>query len=438
MPAMTARPIRDALAVASYALLAGNAHPAQAREHWNVDSGVLDYSEKDRVSVVEPAVNANLSLGDDENFNVKFVYDTMSGASPNGATATDKTQTFSSASGGNQYIAGANQLPMRTFSDERVAGSLEWDKRWHRTSRSILGASASTENDYASLGLSATFALDMNRKLTTLSMGAALDADQVRVRGTFPGGLTQTTQIATFTQASGSTNTQNSNDGNSGNAAHVETRDKTLWDFFVGVSQVLNRRTLTQLNYSYGLSNGYLTDPYKIISVIDGSTGETMNYRYEKRPDARTRQSLYWKTVVHLPRDVVHFSYRYYWDDWNIASGTFDLTYRMEFGRGIYLAPHARRYTQSAAEFYRYSLIDGPDYPRFASADYRLAAMRSNTYGFKLGIPLAGHSELGVRAEYLRETGEQHPADAIGVQRNQDLYPGLQATIFSLTYTTKF
>jgi hypothetical protein len=61
----------------------------------------------------------------------------------------------------------------------------------------------------------------------------------------------------------------------------------------VGVTQVMSRNWVAQLNYAYDRSQGYLTDPYRILSGVDGS-GSVTGYRYESRPDTRVRQSLYW------------------------------------------------------------------------------------------------------------------------------------------------
>ena len=64
--------------------------------------------------------------------------------------------------------------------------------------------------------------------------------------------------------------------------------------------------------------------------------------------------------------------------------------------------------------------------------------MTSLTYGVKLGMPLGEDGELSARASYMKQTGISHPADAIGVQRTQDLYPGLQALMLQLGLTLTF
>jgi hypothetical protein len=40
--------------------------------------------------------------------------------------------------------------------------------------------------------------------------------------------------------------------------------------------------------------------------------------------------------------------------------------------------------------------------------------------------------------ERMVQTGNSHPADAIGIQQNFDLYPGLEANIILLNYFARF
>ncbi len=56
------------------------------------------------------------------------------------------------------------------------------------------------------------------------------------------------------------------------------------------------------------------------------------------------------------------------------------------------------------------------------------------TFGVKVGWTLPNESLLIVRAEYYSQTGESRPRDAIGVQRNYDLFPTLHATILQVEY----
>jgi hypothetical protein len=69
----------------------------------------------------------------------------------------------------------------------------------------------------------------------------------------------------------------------------------------------------------------------------------------ENRPDARTRNSLLAGSVIAIGADVLHVSYRYYWDDWSLESHTADLMYRHDVSDHSWIQPHLRWYAQNPA-----------------------------------------------------------------------------------------
>jgi len=99
-------------------------------------------------------------------------------------------------------------------------------------------------------------------------------------------------------------------------------------DAVLGLTQVMTRRWLTSLSYSYSNGHGYENDPYKIISVVDPISGQPISQLYENRPDYRRKQSVYLENKVHLSKDIVEVDLRGYRDDWGIKSITADLRYR--------------------------------------------------------------------------------------------------------------
>jgi hypothetical protein len=109
--------------------------------------------------------------------------------------------------------------------------------------------------------------------------------------------------------------------------------------------------------------------------------------------------------------------------------------YRYEMGGRHFLEPHIRYYTQSAADFYHTSLIDGQTYD-YASADYRLADLTTTTIGLKYGYEISDSSEFGIRLEQMVQSAD--PSQVIGNQANQDLLPDVEATILQLNYTLQF
>ena len=415
--------IRRSLSLATCTLLHAHGQAALAQETpdqdtWDIDSAVMIYAESDeRVSLIESVVKASTEIKDDEYFSVQIVLDALTGATPNGATASSQVQTFTSPSGEKTYTVDPGDLPLdSTFRDTRAAVNASWDRPINRLTRIIWGLNASKEYDYLSLGASATLTRDFNERNTTLTAGLGFNADTIDPVGGKPMGL--------------STMAQQQKEGSD---------DKTVTDLLLGITQVIDRATLMQFNYSYGDSSGYLNDPYKIVSEIDHVTGlPTGTYYFEQRPDNRVRQALYWKTVHHLTEDVINVSYRYYWDDWDISSHTLDLKYRYELGDGAYLQPRLRYYTQTAADFYRHSLPDNEALPEHVSADYRLGEFTGTTLGLKYGRPVGQDSEFSMRIEYIQQNGDSNPGDAIGDQKNQDLYPSLDAIVLQASYSLRW
>jgi len=403
---MQLRSIKKELGVATCALLQAPAAMVNASDsEWDVDTAVLYYAESDgRVSAFEPAVYASRDLGDGERIDLRLVIDVLTGATPNGAHASSVTQTFTTPSGSSSYTAQPGETPLDdSFKDTRVAAGVDWTLPFNRLSRIKLGLNGSTEYDYTSLGVSGTYLQDFNSRNTTLSAGLAFNNDTITPVGGIPIPLSPMREP-------GETNRLGGDD------------TKTVTEMILGITQVISRKTLVQLNYSLGISDGYLTDPYKIVTVVDPVTGEpttlglanvnadALPYVYEKRPDSRQINSLFFRIVHHLTRDVINFSYRYFWDDWGITSNTFDLKYRYEIGRG-YLQPHVRYYLQDKADFYRHNLVQGTDVDAngnvlldTVSSDYRLADLTTTTLGLKYGHAIGENSEWSIRGEFMNQS----------------------------------
>ena len=435
---MQLKDIKTQMSLATCTLLQVATPSAQAEEsEWGVDTAILFYNEGDsRVSAIEPAIFAGRELGDDQRVDLRLVVDVLTGATPVGAHASTVAQTFTTPSGKDSYTVEPGETPLDdSFKDTRVAFGADWEIGLDRLSRLTLGGSLSKEYDYQSFGLSATYARDFNDRNTTLSASVGFSNDTIEPEGNIP------SELLPMVVEGGDMNREGTDD------------DKTISDFMVGITQVISRNTIMQLNLSLGSTDGYQNDPFKIVTVVDPSTGlpatasgssffdtattGNLPYVYEKRPDTRDRRVLYFKTVHHLDEDVINFSYRYYDDDWEISSHTFDLKYRYEL-EDSYLQPHLRYYTQDAAEFYTHNLKLGADVDPttgtvsqdYASNDYRLADSETLTVGLKYGIPLGNDSEISVRGEFISQTvddgsvpsGEETPdLDAVVLQVNYSL-----------------
>ena len=397
----------------------------QAEEgDWDVDSAILFYAEdNDRVQAIEPVISGRKDLGDEEAVSFKLVIDSLTGASATGAVPSTQVQTFTTASGNGTYQVAPNETPLDPeFKDTRVAFSMNWEKPIDRNNRRNYGFNVSKEYDFTSISANGLWQHDANQKNTTYSYGANLEFDQVNPVGGVPDPLTSM------------------NDQNKGSSSD----SRNIIDLLFGVTQVIDRSSLFQINLSLSEANGYMTDPYKLVSVVDGISGEPLapelgGQLFENRPDSRSRQSLYGKYKKTLGNDdVFTASYRYMTDDWGIDSNTFDFTYRLKFKEGYFLQPRLRLYDQTAADFYTYFLVDGDAVPDQASADYRLGEMEATTVGIKFGREYNRQHSWSVRLEQYVQTGESSPSAAIGQLRNQDLYPDVTATIAQFSYSFVF
>jgi hypothetical protein len=267
-------------------------------------------------------------------------------------------------------------------------------------------------------------ARDFNNRNTTMTFGVAMANDSVDPVGGAPLALTPMLSGA-----------------NNGNKLGGQSKD--VVDVLLGVTQVINRHTLVQFNYSLSQSDGYLTDPYKILSVVDPVLGDPVaappgagidyRYLYENRPGTRDKQGLFGLLKRDIGGDVFDISYRYMTDDWDIDSHTIDLHYRWNLDSGRYLQPHVRVYSQTAAGFYQTVLFDGAPLPLFATADYRLSGFDAVTIGVKFGRPTS-RGEIAGRLEFYQQTGKASPGSQVGTLQSFDLNPELNAIIAQFSY----
>jgi hypothetical protein len=428
--------IKAALAIATAALLGTNnvtqaeTIPNADENNWEFDSAFLFYSEVDRVSAGEAIFNAKRTFENEEVLNLKLTIDALTGASANGAVAQPMVQTFTRPSGNGQYNIAPGDTPLDdTFHDTRVQLNAQWTQPIAPNYTTSAGVHISKEYDYLSLGINGNLAIDFDRKNTTLSAGFSYFQDTFSPEGGIP---------KPFASMLIGDSSDPSWDDDFAKTRIASKDDKTTTDILFGVTQVINRRMLMQFNYSYAMVDGYLTDPFKIMSVVN-TNGVVQDYIYEARPDSRIKQSVFTQSLYHFDNSVLDVSYRYMWDDWKITSHTIDSRYRMPlgdyFGTESYLQPHIRIYQQSAADFYRPFMLNNERLPVFASADYRIGEMTAFTLGLKYGMLVNQGHELSFRLEYYRQTPTNAGFEEPGVLKDVEIYSPLDAIIAQVTYS---
>ncbi len=410
---------------------ASTAAPADGRAPWLVDSAVLVYNEADgRVKALEPVLGLKRTNAAGVTTGLKLTLDTLTGASPNGAVAQPGVQTFTSPSGRATYDAPAGRAPLDpSFKDTRVALSASQERPWGTDQRLSYGLNFSHEYDFTSVGGNVGLARDFDRRNTTLSLGLALEADQLRPVGGQPVGLTPMFGAGSAKAGNGT---------------------RQVADVLLGWTQVVSRQWLMQLNLGLGSGSGEHTDPYKLLSVVDGGTGLVTGSRYvaERRPDSRTRTSLFWAHKVSLGPGVLDASYRWYGDSWGVAAHTVDLRWRHPLPGGGFVQPRWRHHVQSAADFYRGWLVEGRDWNSatqstplaHASADTRLGGFSADTIGVTLGWPLAKEQLVTLRVESYRQRQDApaNPPGALATLPATALAPDLKATMLTVGWSFRW
>lgn len=404
--------------------------PADAQEDpgWDFNTSLLYYGEDaDRVQDLSFKSLTTRRFTDDRLLTLGLTVDTLTGASPNGTIRQDVPQTYTRPSGKGNYTVPAGELPLDdTFHDTRVAISANWQQPMGENGLVDFGLSASNEYDYLHTGVNARYAHDFNRRNTTVSAGFAFASDSVEPVGGAPIPFTPMLEIDNVSNREGD-------------------KDKDVLDFVLGISQVINPNLVVQANYSYSNSQGYLNNPYKLLSLVDPVTGDTLErppvqggpsheYLFEGRPDERTQHGVFTQAKLNLDGKVLDVSYRYMTDDWEIDSHTMDLRYRWPIGSASYLEPHLRYYTQTAADFYRLSLDSAEPLPEFASSDYRLGEFDAITAGLKFGWKTRNDNDMSIRVEWYTQSGTIPAEQLIGNQAMRDNYPDLNAVIVQFSY----
>ena len=398
------------------------------------DTALLVYQEdNDRVRAVESASSLTVNTPGGMVVSGKFTYDSLTGATPNGSIRSRYFQTFypprktryiggglgtipdtlTGASG--RYSVAPGELPVdKGFKDHREAYDLGISLPLDDGFRFSIGGAISTETDFTSRSVRASIAKDLWNRNTTLSFGFNYEHDIVRPFTGVPPALSYM-----------------------GDRIVGASQAKKVASLVAGVTQILNPHWLVQLNYSYGYSRGYQTDPYRIFALVDGETGDPFYYIYESRPERRERSSIYAATKLALDSAVTDASVRWYHDSWGITALTFAMSEHIPVARASYVEPGLRFYHQTAASFYApYLRIDEPT-PSYISSDSRLSRFQAWTLSFRLGTHLTSRLELYGAFERYVQTGRHYDRSAPGVLAQTDLFAGTRSTslISGLRYT---
>ena len=167
--------------------------------------------------------------------------------------------------------------------------------------------------------------------------------------------------------------------------AHTDFSDHAnRYQYKLGVSQVVTKSLLMNLNYEAILEDGYLQSPYRSARLLGLSVPEVY-------PRTRDSNAVALGMVKGLGSDdgqlrsSAYLRYRYFWDTWSIRARTLELGYASRLDERWLVEPRFRHYKQSAASFYADNFTTQMT---FMARDRELSDFSSNALGAKASYQL--------------------------------------------------
>ena len=225
----------------------------------SVITGASSAGSSSRMGVNAYSMNALVPVAGEWSIGTTYTSDSVSGASP----------TYHSSA-------------LTKMTDLRRAVDVQLTRYFSRGTLSI-GTSYSKETDYLSRSYSVQGSLSTEDKNTTFTLGGSLNNDDIN-----PVTLTKTEY------------------------------NKKVYSGIFGITRVLSKNDIAQLNLGYSNGTGYFSDPYKL---------------YDNRPEERKNTTVLarWNHHFEGTDGTAKLGYRYYSDTFGIRAHTLEAEYVQPF-----------------------------------------------------------------------------------------------------------
>ena len=234
------------------------------------------------------------------------------------------------------------------YTENRTEYSLGADYM-HGNSIMSVSYTNSEEDDYSANSASFGISVDMFGNMTTVNMGYARGWDVV---------------------------------GNNNDPDFSEDVDRQ--NYSLGVTQVISKNMLMEVNYEAITDEGFLNNPYRSVRYLDPTSSIGYSYEPEVYPNTRTSNAVAVRGLYYLPyRASIFAEYRIFDDTWGIRAHNIELGYIHPLSSGWLFEGHYRYYTQNSADFYS-DLFPRRDSQNFLARDKELCTFDSNTLGFSV------------------------------------------------------
>jgi len=228
------------------------------------------------------------------------------------------------------------------YTEERTEHGVGIDYLQDTTTLSLAFAN-SVENDFVANTMHFSIAQDMFGDLTTVSLGYSRGWDVVTATG---------------------------------NTGFEKKADRQ--NFKLGVSQILTKNLLMEVNFETISDEGYLNNPYRSVRYLSGTT---YAYQGELYPNTRTSHAAALRAMYYLPyRAAIKAEYRIFADTWGMQANATEIGYTHPFEDDWIFEFTYRYYTQTGANFYS-DLFPYIDAQNYLARDKELSTFNSSTFG---------------------------------------------------------
>lgn len=239
----------------------------------------------------------------------------------------------------------------------------------------------------------------------TAGTGYSKESDYLSQSYSLQGSLSTEDKNTTFTLGGSFTNDTINLDKPNVVESKQQTADehKQVFAGLIGVTRVLTKQDIVQLNVGYSSGRGYYTDPYKDP---------------DQRPGVRNMTTVLtrWNHHFDSTDGTARFTYRYYSDTFGIRAHTLGAEYVQPLRNGWTVTPLLRLYTQSEADFYIAVGSEEKSNPETAtkppsdavyfSEDQRLSAFGSLSFGLKVSKQLSSDWLVDLKYEHIEQRDE--------------------------------
>jgi hypothetical protein len=335
------------------------------------------YFDNYHVTVFYPSINISKSIDANTSINGSYTIDAITSASMKMVFKVDGITSATPSKQGGQNSTPDELRHQVNFGFTRNISSVSFSAN----------GMYSIEHDYSSKTFAANLSVPFAKKNTVVQLGFTKNWDKI-----FP-------------------------------KTRFWTKDRNTSMLNLGLTQILSKSIITQLDFSFTNIDGYMLDGYQVVRIVNGPNFSILE---PIEPDKRIRRAAGIRTNFGISKtSTILIGYRYYWDTWDINSHTFEGAFKTHLSDNFSLTLELRQYFQTKAFFFK------PEYlipETFMGVDSKLNS--GYTTDFSIGINLKGDKSFNFpllnsdKVTFMANLGvyHRHTDSPDWVIRLQDLY----------------